>query len=61
VWNLFRLFAYNGLPVPLAAGLLEPPGIRFRPGYAGSAMALSCVTIVSLSLLLRRFVTPVLR
>lgn len=55
--NIFWAFAYNGALVPLAAGVLYPFfGITFRPELAGLAMALSSVTVVSLSLLLKRYV-----
>jgi Cu+-exporting ATPase len=57
--NLFWAFAYNIVLIPLAAGLLSP-GIIFRPEYGAAAMALSSVTVISLSLLLRRY-TPSVR
>ncbi len=58
--NLFWAFAYNVILIPVAAGLLYPTfGIIFRPEYAGLAMALSSVTIVTLSLLLKEYVPPV--
>lgn len=57
--NIFWAFAYNGALVPLAAGVLYPFfGVTFRPELAGLAMALSSVTVVSLSLLLKRYVPP---
>jgi len=57
--NLFWAFAYNVILIPVAAGLLYPTfGITFRPEYAGLAMALSSVTIVTLSLLLKGYVPP---
>lgn len=57
--NLFWAFAYNAALIPVAAGVLFPfSGITFRPEYAGLAMALSSVTVVSLSLLLKRYVPP---
>lgn len=60
--NIFWAFAYNTLLVPLAAGALYPFfGITFRPELAGLAMALSSVTVVSLSLLLKRYVPPARR
>jgi Cu+-exporting ATPase len=60
--NLFWAFAYNAALIPLAAGILYPVfGITFRPELAGFAMAMSSVTVVSLSLLLRRYVPPVKR
>jgi len=58
--NIFWAFAYNAALIPVAAGLLYPVwGITFRPELAGLAMALSSVTVVSLSLLLKRYVPPV--
>jgi len=58
--NLFWAFAYNAILIPVAAGLLYPSfGIIFRPEYAGLAMALSSVTIVTLSLLLKGYIPPV--
>jgi len=57
--NLFWAFAYNTALIPLAAGLLYPLfGMTFKPEFAGLAMALSSTTIVSLSLLLRKYVPP---
>ncbi len=58
--NLFWAFAYNAILIPVAAGLLYPSfGIIFRPEYAGLAMALSSVTIVTLSLLLKGYIPTV--
>ncbi len=57
-WNLFWAFAYNTALIPLAAGVLKPFfGITFRPELAGLAMAMSSVTVVTLSLLLKRYTT----
>lgn len=57
--NLFWAFAYNVVLIPIAAGILYPSfGIMFRPEYAGLAMALSSVTVVSLSLMLKGYVPP---
>ncbi len=57
--NLFWAFAYNVILIPVAAGLLYPSfGITFRPEYAGLAMALSSVTVVTLSLLLKGYLPP---
>lgn len=57
--NIFWAFAYNALLVPVAAGALYPSfGITFRPELAGLAMAASSVTVVSLSLLLKKYVPP---
>jgi Cu+-exporting ATPase len=58
--NLFWAFAYNTALIPVAAGLLYPVfGITFRPELAGLAMALSSVTVVSLSLMLKGYIPPV--
>ena len=57
--NLFWAFAYNSALIPVAAGILYPLyGITFRPEFAGLAMALSSVTVISLSLLLKRYTPP---
>ena len=56
--NLFWAFAYNTALIPVAAGVLYPFGVTFRPEFAGLAMALSSVTVVSLSLMLRGYVPP---
>ena len=57
--NLFWAFAYNTALIPIAAGVLFPfYGIQFRPEFAGLAMALSSVTVVSLSLMLKSYVPP---
>jgi P-type Cu+ transporter len=56
--NIFWAFAYNAALIPVAAGLFYPSfGIMFRPEFAAFAMALSSVTVVSLSLLLKTY-TP---
>jgi len=57
--NLFWAFAYNTALIPIAAGVLYPSfGITFRPEFAGFAMALSSVTVVTLSLMLKTYVPP---
>jgi len=56
--NIFWAFAYNIALIPVAAGILYPFGITFRPELAGLAMAMSSVTVVSLSLLLKGYVPP---
>ena len=59
--NLFWAFAYNTAMIPLAAGLLTPLfGITFEPEFAGLAMAMSSVTVISLSLMLKNYSPPVL-
>ncbi|WP_296807033.1 copper-translocating P-type ATPase [uncultured Methanobrevibacter sp.] len=58
--NIFWAFAYNSILIPVAAGVLYPNfGIMFKPELAGLAMALSSVTVISLSLLLKRYVPPI--
>jgi Cu+-exporting ATPase len=60
--NIFWAFAYNALLVPVAAGALYPAfGITFRPELAGMAMAASSVTVVSLSLLLKKYIPPAIK
>jgi Cu+-exporting ATPase len=55
--NIFWAFAYNTALIPVGAGVLYPFfGITFRPELAALAMALSSVTVVSLSLLLKRYI-----
>ncbi len=52
--NLFWAFIYNVIGIPLAAGLLYPlNGFLLNPMIAGAAMALSSVSVVSNSLLLK--------
>ena len=60
--NIFWAFAYNTILIPIAAGVLYPPfGITFKPALAGLAMALSSVTVITLSLMLKRYVPEVKR
>ncbi len=52
--NLFWAFIYNVIGIPVAAGVLYPVwGIVLNPIFAGLAMALSSVSVVSNSLRLR--------
>ncbi|MBI4146266.1 cadmium-translocating P-type ATPase [Candidatus Woesearchaeota archaeon] len=56
--NLFWAFAYNIILIPVAAGAIYPiTGHLLNPVLAGVAMALSSVSVVSNSLILR-FYTP---
>jgi Cu+-exporting ATPase len=53
--NLFFAFVYNALGVPLAAGVLYPFfGLLLSPIFAGAAMAMSSVSVVSNALRLRK-------
>ncbi len=54
--NLFWAFAYNIVGIPLAAGVLLPSlGFILNPAGAAALMAFSSVSVVTNSLLLRRF------
>ncbi len=54
--NLFWAFIYNSLGIPIAAGVLYPfTGFLLSPIIAGAAMAFSSVSVVSNSLLMRRY------
>jgi len=53
--NLFFAFIYNALGVPIAAGVLYPAfGLLLSPIFAGAAMAMSSVSVVTNALRLRR-------
>jgi Cu+-exporting ATPase len=52
--NLFFAFVYNGLGIPVAAGLFYPFfGILLSPIIAGAAMSLSSVSVIANALRLR--------
>jgi Cu+-exporting ATPase len=54
--NLFWAMIYNTILIPVAAGVLYPfTGITFQPEWAGAAMAISSVSVVTNSLLLKRY------
>ncbi|MFL1696295.1 copper-translocating P-type ATPase [Weissella kandleri] len=51
--NLFWAFIYNIIGLPLAAGLFVKWGVTLSPEFAGLAMALSSVSVLANSLLLK--------
>ncbi|PIY95781.1 MAG: copper-translocating P-type ATPase [Candidatus Kerfeldbacteria bacterium CG_4_10_14_0_8_um_filter_42_10] len=56
VQNLFWALVYNIAGIPIAAGVFYPIfGWQLRPEIAGAAMALSSVSVVTNSLLLKRW------
>jgi P-type Cu+ transporter len=64
-WNFVWAFGYNVLGIPLAAGVLIPilrpifhETYRLNPEYAALAMAFSSVSVVTSSLLLKRYKPP---
>jgi len=58
--NYFWAFLYNTLMIPIAAGVLYPSfQLQMPPWVAGGAMALSSVSVVCSSLLLRRYRKPI--
>ena len=53
--NLAFAFGYNALGIPLAAGVLYPAfGLLLSPMFAGAAMAMSSVSVVTNALRLDR-------
>ena len=53
--NLFFAFIYNGIGVPIAAGILYPFfGVLLSPMIAGAAMSFSSVSVIANALRLRR-------
>jgi Cu+-exporting ATPase len=54
--NLFWAFIYNLIGIPVAAGILYPfTGFLLNPMIAGLAMAFSSVSVVTNSLLMKRY------
>ena len=60
--NLFWALFYNSILIPFAAGVgYVAFGIVFRPEWAAAAMALSSVSVVSNSLLMKNYVPEIKR
>ncbi len=58
--NIFWALIYNTILIPAAAGLLYPIfALVFRPEFAGMAMAMSSVSVVANSLLMKSYIPPV--
>ncbi len=56
--NLFGAFIYNSVGIPVAAGILYPLfGLLLNPVFAGAAMAMSSLTVVTNANRLRLFRT----
>lgn len=53
--NMFFALLYNVIGIPIAAGALASRGLILKPEFAGLAMAMSSVSVVLNSLLLKFF------
>jgi len=56
--NLIWACVYNVLGIPLAMGFFLPFGLYMHPMLAGAAMAFSSVSVVTSSLMLKRWTRP---
>jgi len=57
--NFFYAVVYNCIALPIAAGVIYPAGrVRLSPVWASLAMALSSVSVVCSSLLLKLYKEP---
>lgn len=58
-WNYVFAMAYNLIAIPVAAGAFFPlVEVEFPPWVAGACMAMSSVSVVCSSLLLKRYKKP---
>ncbi|KAJ2870552.1 Cu(2+)-transporting P-type ATPase [Coemansia aciculifera] len=60
-WNYVWASVYNMLGIPLAMGLFMPLGVMMPPMFAGLAMAMSSLSVMASSLLLKLYRKPICR